>query len=285
MVPALKLSIIFLFLLTVAIYLFATAPVPLEENQVKGKPITIRSALEILEKENSAVRALYTKEIVGAGKKQKIKFSEEWQDDSIHAGLLPAQFLRETARQLERSKVKLGLFLGSDHAINQANLFDGTQKKLFNKIKTTKIPVFFYYADAKRYTYMFPDVAIADACVKCHNDHPDSPKNDWRLNDVMGATTWTYPEEFIAIDVFLQVLLQLRHGFQTAYNKFLEETQRMDPAPKIGKLWPSEGYFVPSTEVFMNELASRSSVNTLNKLAELSISENVDAKNELPANE
>ncbi|MCW8885906.1 MAG: methyl-accepting chemotaxis protein, partial [Motiliproteus sp.] len=31
------------------------------------------------------------------------------------------------------------------------------------------------------------DLMVADACVGCHNGHPDTPKNDWKLGDVRGV--------------------------------------------------------------------------------------------------
>ena len=31
------------------------------------------------------------------------------------------------------------------------------------------------------------------SCVKCHNEHPDSPKRDWRVGDVRGALTVAVP--------------------------------------------------------------------------------------------
>ena len=31
------------------------------------------------------------------------------------------------------------------------------------------------------------DRLTVDACITCHNTHPDSPKKDWKLNDVRGA--------------------------------------------------------------------------------------------------
>jgi methyl-accepting chemotaxis protein len=31
------------------------------------------------------------------------------------------------------------------------------------------------------------DRMVAKACVQCHNNRPDTPKNDWRLNDVRGV--------------------------------------------------------------------------------------------------
>ncbi|KPJ95508.1 MAG: hypothetical protein AMJ53_02585, partial [Gammaproteobacteria bacterium SG8_11] len=150
--------------------------------------------------------------------------------------------------------------------INQANQFEGEQKVVFEKMKYTREAVYFYYPDAQRYTYMFPDVAVVNACVDCHNDHENSPKNDWRLNDVMGATTWTYPQERITVDAFLQMLTVLRQGFRVAYEQFLGEIEKMPVPPKIGDHWPREGYYVPSADQFMQEVRNRSSVSTLNRL-------------------
>ena len=261
----LKLAIYCLLLTVLSAYFFASAPPPLMDTN-QGKTISTRIALEILQQENARVREIYTKEIVGEGKKRNIKFSEDWKQEDVHAGMLPAQFLRETARYLERSNIPLGLFLGSDYAINQANQFEGEQKMMFEKIKYNRQPAYFYYSNAQRYTYMFPDIAVVKACVECHNDHKDSPKNDWRLGDVMGATTWMYPQEEITVDHFLQILAVLRRGFRTAYQQFLRETQSMAVPPKIGDLWPRSGLYVPSADIFMQEIGLRSSTHTLSGL-------------------
>jgi hypothetical protein len=260
-----KLLIYCLLLAVLLVYLFVSAPPPLAEN-TNGKTISTRMALQILQQENALVRVLYTKEIVAEGKKRNIQFSEDWKQDEVHAGLLPAQFLRETARYLERSKIRLGLFLGSDYAINQANQFEGEQKTMFEQMKRSREPAYFYYPDAQRFTHMFPDIAVAKACVDCHNDHKESPKSNWQLDDVMGATTWTYPQEHVAVDEFLLMLVALREGFRAAYKKFLQEMQRMPAPPQIGELWPRDGFYVPSESVFMHELRHRSSTQTLNSL-------------------
>jgi hypothetical protein len=40
----------------------------------------------------------------------------------------------------------------------------------------------------KRYfTAVYPDKAVSEACVSCHNDNADSPRTDFKLNDVMGG--------------------------------------------------------------------------------------------------
>ncbi|MBE9176272.1 DUF3365 domain-containing protein, partial [Synechocystis salina LEGE 06155] len=40
--------------------------------------------------------------------------------------------------------------------------------------------------------YAAADV-MKPSCVACHNTHPDSPKRDWRVGQMRGALTWSYP--------------------------------------------------------------------------------------------
>ena len=46
-----------------------------------------------------------------------------------------------------------------------------------------------------RLLYMAADFASAPACVACHNAHPDSPKRDFQLGDMMGSLVVTIPLE------------------------------------------------------------------------------------------
>ncbi len=43
------------------------------------------------------------------------------------------------------------------------------------------------------FTAVYADVAVAEACVTCHNDHRDSPRDDFRLDEVMGAVAVRIP--------------------------------------------------------------------------------------------
>src|SRR5215831_541701 len=40
---------------------------------------------------------------------------------------------------------------------------------------------------------IYADKAVSQACMGCHNAHPDSPKQNFKLNDVMGAIMVTVP--------------------------------------------------------------------------------------------
>ena len=262
-----------LILIAVIVYLFVTAPPPLPEHTDSGKRIPTRLVLQLANQENKHARSLYTKEIVQAGKKQGLKFDEQWQQDSIIAGPLPAQFLRETAMYLEKSPVRLGLYLGSDFPINQVNRLSGEQLRIFNNIKTNQQDQFFHLAEDNTFVYMSPDVAIARACVSCHNDHKQSPKNDWQLNDVMGATTWLYPDKTISLSDTLALLNELRNGFRYAYRFFLKEVSQLDRPPIIGNKWPADGYFVPAEDVFMQKLTEQASTYTMSQLLKAATAE------------
>ena len=255
-----------LVLVSVIIYLFVTAPSPLQDKKTSGIQLPIEFVLSLANEENKIVRGLYTKEILQAGKKRGIKFDEDWQDKSVTAGLLPAQFLRETAMYLEKSPVRLGLYLGSDYPINKANLLEDLQLDKFNKIKRERSEVFFKINLEETFVFMSPDIAVVNACVSCHNKHAQSPKTDWKINDVMGVTTWLYPEKTISLNDTLTLLSELRNGFKFSYQYFLNEVQQMPKSYLISDKWPREGDFVPSLDAFMNEVSKRASHTTLNKV-------------------
>ncbi len=42
-------------------------------------------------------------------------------------------------------------------------------------------------AGRRYFTAFYPDKAIIDACVDCHNHHDDSPRKDFVVGDVMGS--------------------------------------------------------------------------------------------------
>src|SRR5262249_36086571 len=138
-----------------AIYLFATRPEPLSEGRAAGRTVEIQRVFRLLAAENDTVRALWTADIVGAGVKSGLRFDEKWREPNMAAGPLPALFLRETATALQKTRVPLGLFLGSDYPIAQSNLFTGVQAERFKQVRATGNPEFFHASDIGRYSAMF----------------------------------------------------------------------------------------------------------------------------------
>lgn len=262
------------------VYLFVDAPPPLSDGNVSNeRTIAVAKLFDIVARENNAVRALYTKEIVGAGKEVGLKFSEEWRENIVEAGPLPALFLREASKSLEKNDVPLSLFLGSDFPIAASNAFKGVQQEKFAAMRTTSKPQYFHAADIQRHTAMYPDYAITQACVDCHNKHPNSPKKDWQLNDMMGATTWLYPEQTVTPGELIQAVAAVREAFANAYLTYLEKVKTFKNPPQIGEKWPRDGYFLPSAEIFAKELATRASPDTVAALLTIERREQTDPQN------
>ena len=253
-------------LLIMGIYLFAQRPIPLVDGDIAGRTIPIEKMFRIIAAENDFARGLYTKEIVGAGTKVGLDFSEKWREADVAAGPLPALFLREAATSIQKTRIPLGLFLGSDFPIAQSNKFVSTQAEHFQAIRVSSKPEFFYAADLKLQAAMFPDLAVAEGCVICHNEHPKSPKVDWKLNDIMGATTWSYPKDKVTLDELMQIIAAYRAGVVTAYDAYLAKAATFAKPPEVGELWPKDGYFLPSRAVFVKEFERRASANTINVL-------------------
>lgn len=245
---------------------FIRCGAPLPEEAESSKLYSVEQAMEIVSKENDVTRTLYTKAIVGAGQKQGMKFDENWDKEDVEAGPLPALFLRGISNDIQkRGEVPLGLFLGSDFPVRSSNKFTGKQAELFVSMREDKKPKFFYDDANKLQTAMFPDFAVAAPCVECHNKHPETTKTDWAMGDLMGATTWTYPQDSLTFEELQAVVLAYRKGMAATYNLFLDEVKSFKgtPIPEIGSKWPRSGYFLPSAEAFVDSVTLLASTATL----------------------
>jgi len=245
----------------------SSGPDPFAEEPAKAYTFSVEDAFTIIAEENDKTRTLYTKKIVGLGKKAGLAFHEDWQKDDIEAGPLPALFLRGTSEVIQKSDVPLGLYLGSDFPVRKSNKFKGVQAEKFAAIRKDAKPRFFYDDANKLNTAMFPDFASAGPCVSCHNDHPETSKDDWALNDIMGATTWTYPNDSLTTEEMLAVVKIYRKGVAETYNSYLEEVKnyKSKEIPEIGKKWSNEGYAIPDVVNFMKEVESVNE-ETMNKV-------------------
>ena len=239
------------------IYLFIQAPPPIVEPAAPTGEVPIEVVFEVANTIKASAREIYTGRIVGPGKKAGLAFDEDWREEDVYAGPLPALFLRTTARHLERDPIPLGLFLGSDAPINPSNHFSPEQLQLFASVRQDRAAQF--GQAAQRHFGMFPDLASAQPCVTCHNDHADSPRTDWQLGDVMGATTWTHPEPAVSTDELLMTISAVYSAIALAYDDYIDEVLDGEEPPVVGSAWPESGYMIPDTQTFMAAVRSSSS--------------------------
>jgi adenylate cyclase len=258
-------------LIVLGIYLFATAPADLNGGAGGQRDVPVETLFRMLDAENASVRALYTSDIVGPGLKRGLKYREDWRLEDVHAGPLPALMLRETANRLQQRVPELNLFLGSTFPIEESNRFKGEQLMYFKALETKREPQFFLDASTGRHTAMFPDVASAVPCVSCHNEHPKSPRKDWKQNDVMGATTWSFPRDALSTEEVVKILAAYRAAALDSYGAYLKKTANFAPdeRPEVGGRWPQEGLFLPDSDAFRERIEARNSTATLNALLQV----------------
>ncbi|WP_323767729.1 MULTISPECIES: c-type heme family protein [Roseobacteraceae] len=240
-----------------AIYLFVTAPPPLPVEASRAESdrvLPVGRLFDAVNAINHAARQTYTARIVGAGGKAGLKFGEDWAEPGVEKGPLPALFLRLTAARLEARPPRLGLYLGSDAPINASNLFAGAEAQAFARVRAARAPVFSTTARGD-HVAMYPDLASAGPCVSCHNDHPDSPRKDWVLDEVMGATTWTYPEAELGAATALEVTEAFYLSVEEAYRAYLDRAAGFADPVAAGADWPGPGLrMLPDAATFMAEV-------------------------------
>jgi hypothetical protein len=143
-----------------------------------------------------ADREVYTRHVVERMQsKGVVVASENWEEKNTLP--LPAQFLMESGRIMARKGIGLQYRLISLWPINKRNVASSEFEKLgLGTVLThpTKPYTGFVKEGGARYFQaIYPDLAVAQACIGCHNSHPDSPKRDFKINDVMGAIVISIP--------------------------------------------------------------------------------------------
>lgn len=146
-----------------------------------------------------ADRTNYTKLIVnrlgpdGAGAITPI---EHWQDLDTGAPL-PAQMFRAGAEAVAEMTDEFTYSLQSLWPINKQNgpktpvETEGLEYIAANPGEN------FYgeetLGDVTYFTAVYPDVGVSESCTNCHNNHKDTPKNDFKVGEVMGGVIIRVP--------------------------------------------------------------------------------------------
>jgi len=143
-----------------------------------------------------ADREVYTKHVVGRMQaKGVVVASENWEFQNTIP--LPAQFLKESGLVMERKGMGIQYRLISLWPINKRNIASGEfQQDGLSAILTHPNKPYTGYVKvgtARYFQAVYPDLAVAEACIGCHNAHPESPRRDFKLNDVIGAMVISIP--------------------------------------------------------------------------------------------
>jgi len=167
-----------------------------------GDTVPVKAMADALHLVMDSDRTIYTRKIVNrlVKKEKVIKASEHFDDDK--ALVLPAQMFRFGSELVQKRAKKLpdvnfSYSLQSIWPINKQNApktkaeKDGLKFVADNKGKN-------YYTEEtlggqKYFTAVYADTGVAPVCVSCHNKHKDTPKNDFKIGDVMGGVVIRIP--------------------------------------------------------------------------------------------
>ena len=169
----------------------AAAPVAAEEG------MDYQTVSDLLHLVMSSDRTVYTRLIVNRLQNEEgvIKASEHFMDDK--ALVLPAQMFRFGSEMVAEETDAFSYSLLSLWPINKQNApVTDMEKEGLQYIVDN--PGENFYGEEELggvtyYTAVYPDVAVAEACWSCHNNHKDTPKADFEAGDVMGGVVIRIP--------------------------------------------------------------------------------------------
>ncbi len=143
-----------------------------------------------------ADRAVYTRHVVDRLQaKGVVTASEHW--DVQNTLLLPAQFLNESAKLAAKKENGIRYRLISLWPIYERNgpatPFERAGLKAVLKEPAKTFTGFVESGGRQYFQAIYADVAVSQACVGCHNTHPNSPRRDFKEQEVMGGIVITIP--------------------------------------------------------------------------------------------
>ena len=145
----------------------------------------------------SANREVYTRVVVQrlTVDEKILTASEHFEDNA--ALPLPSQMFRFVAEEVLDNTEDFSYSLLSLDPINKKN-GPATELERQGLEHVASVPGENFYGEeelgGERYfSAVYPDYAVVEACVQCHNNHKDSPRKDLRVGDVMGGVVIRIP--------------------------------------------------------------------------------------------
>lgn len=136
------------------------------------------------------IREYYTANVISViNKSPDIKTSAVHKSDA-RAVPLPATFIHDVSALLEKDDTSIKLYSAYPFPLRSNRKLDDFQVAAWEYLTVNPEAVFSKkeLIDGKATVRVaIADTMTAPGCVSCHNAHPDTPRNDWKLGDVRGV--------------------------------------------------------------------------------------------------
>ena len=185
-------------LLPYLLVLFILFPLSRVEGQPspKQKTISAHRAADFIHAVIETDRTIYSQYIVERlGETVSLKASENWKKTNTLP--LPAQFLNMSSKIVTSKNLGVQYRLISIWPINKKNgPKTREEKEGLKKVALTPSQPHTWTVRKSgqiHFNAVYPDIAVTKSCAGCHNNHPKSPKRDFKRNDVMGGIHISFP--------------------------------------------------------------------------------------------
>jgi methyl-accepting chemotaxis protein len=136
------------------------------------------------------IRAYYTqnviKKVLGSGA-LKPHFDHKHDPNAVP---LPATVIHDLSALMAEQDTQLSLYSGYLFPNRADRTLDPFQQEAWDALSANPDEPFVreeVIAGQRVVRVAVADQLVAEGCVACHNNHPDTPKNDWSLGDVRGV--------------------------------------------------------------------------------------------------
>lgn len=166
-------------------------------GKAEPKGIPVQQVADMLQSVMAADRTVYTTRVVNRlqNEEKVITADEHFVDKK--ALPLPAQMFRFGAEKAAETNKTFSYSLLSLWPLNKQNAPRTAAEKEGLKFVADNKGKNFYTEETlggkKYFTAIYADPAVSPACVSCHNGHDESPRKDFKLNDVMGGVVIRIP--------------------------------------------------------------------------------------------
>ncbi len=178
-----------------ALYAFCIVPGAAGAGEIEGG-LELEKVADLVNVIVASNREAYSQVVVNRLMVQEKVLKADEQYAKKKALLLPAQFFRAVAEIAGKKNSRAVYSLQSFWSIRPQNFPKSEMEKIGLARVLGGSEHFYGTETAGGSTYFiaaYPDVATNEACVTCHNNHPESRRQDFAIGDVMGGVVVRIP--------------------------------------------------------------------------------------------
>ncbi len=159
-------------------------------NQIESRAVEgATTASEQTARQFKVLRKYYVENVL-----KKVKSGSDMKPAINHRGNpnafpLPATMIHDLSELLKNEGTTVNLYSAYPFPARKSRVLDSFQSKAWDYLSTNPQSIFVAQTQQQGKDIVrvaVADTMVADACVNCHNSHPDTPRTGWKLGDVRG---------------------------------------------------------------------------------------------------